>query len=502
MFQLNVPRKTTATIQVWVSVALLVAALFLSLAPIITLKTADNADGINEMIAKIAPDADFEIPERVDITAIKLVKSVGVMGKLMGSITKGAKAMAESQDGEAAEGAVSDMKDTLTSEDGKETIIIAIAMVKTIADSVSKDEDGNKKQLSLASILVLLVSIIAVIALLVMTVLMPIQLIIAAVKGIVPAVKGLQTPEAVSATVAAQLPKFLSMPLTLMLFQCVIPGMEYGSGVIGVAVCAILSVVLGLVISRLRSYKKEQFVYLNIAQGVSIVSLIGFLVFFFNLLKVNVFTSFLNGKLADYLLKVGIATAAKADHVNNAYATDLLLIVVYLFIALSVVSYIDFAAKRLSCTMGANKKGVFPKDSKIVMSVVMLALYIIPAYLMSVKHYFNDVTSTAKVGDDYLLILDGDEKKALGAVLTGLILILASEIALIVLKKVFCPGITADQINTVLGGDAETPDEIAAEAAAIVAEAAAAEAAEAPAEETAEETAEAPEAVAEETVEQ
>ena len=89
--------------------------------------------------------------------------------------------------------------------------------------------------------------------------------------------------------------------------------------------------------------------------------------------------------------------------------------------------------------------------------------------------------------------------------LTGLLLILASEIALIVLKKVFCPGITAEQINTVLGGDAETPDEIAAEAAAIVAEAetVAAEAAEAPAEEApVEEPAEATEAVAEETVEQ
>ncbi len=501
MFQLNVPRKTTATIQVWVSVALLLAALLLSFAPIITLKTADNAEGINEMLEEIAPDADFELPERVDITAIKLIKSVGVMGKLMSSVTKGAKAVSE---GEDADGALSDLEKTLTSEDGKETIIIAIAMVKTVADSVSKDEDGNKKEFNLASLLIILVSFIAVIALLVMTVLLPIQLLIAAIKGIIPAIKGLQTPEAVSATVAAQLPKFLSMPLTIMLFQCVIPGMEYGSGVIGVAVCAIVSVVLGLVVSRLRSYKKDQFVYLNIAQGVSIVSLIGFLVFFFNLLKVNVFNNFMGGKLGDYLLKVTAATLAKQT-TNDAYAIDMLLVVVYLFIALSAVSYIDFAAKRLSCTMGANKKGIFPKDSKLASAIIMLAVYIIPAYLMGVKHYFNDATSTAKVGDDYLLVLDGDEKKALTGVLIGLILVLASEIALIVLKKNFCKGITVEQINCVLGGDAETPDELAAEAAPVAEEATE----EAPATEVAEEAPEAAEEApateetpVEETVEQ
>ena len=42
MFQLNVPKKTTAQIQIWTSVLLLIIATCLSFAPIITLQTINN----------------------------------------------------------------------------------------------------------------------------------------------------------------------------------------------------------------------------------------------------------------------------------------------------------------------------------------------------------------------------------------------------------------------------------------------------------------------------
>ena len=481
MRQLNVPKKLTATVQIWVSILLLVIATSLSLTPIITLNTGDNIDTINQMIDKVAPDSDFVIPEEVDVSAIKLVKSIGVMGKIMSATMKGVKDKDMSNTG-------SEVETILKTPEGQETIVIAISMVSTVASNFDKEDTDASGVL--ASVLTMMVSIIALLALLALTFIIPIMLAWATITALVSALVNLDDPEEVSTKIARKLPGFISMPFTLMLFQCVVPGMTYGGGIVGVCVASILAAVLGLVISRLRSYDDAAFRYLNIVQGVSLVGVIGFVVFFFNLVKTNIFTTFLRGDFAEYVAKVGVEMARNKNvEVQNGYAIDLLLILIYVVLALASVGYLEKCAQRLACSKSANKKGAVPKDTCIVRAIVMLAVYILPAVVIGRKSYFEDPTDMAATeGTKSFLELNGDQAKAFTMVLVGAIIIFMAEIALIVLKSVYCKGMNAESMNALMSG-ADTAS-VAEEVAEVV------DATEGT------ETAEAEEATAEETVEE
>ena len=499
MKQLNVPKKLTARVQIWASVLLLIIATCLSLTPIITLNTVDNADDINKMLADITPEGTetFTIPETVDVSAIKIVKSIGVIAKVVKTTVDAAKAEDMSHVG-------SDIADVFKTEDGQETIVIALSFATTVSSNFdTKDTSGSG---ILASVLTVMVSVIALIALLVMTFVIPVMLLVATVSALISALANLATPEEVSTKIGRKLPGFISLPFTLMLFQCVVPGMTYGSGIVGICVTAILAAVLGLVISRLRSYDAPAFRYLNIVQGVSILGGVGFVVFFFNLVKTNIFTNFLHGKFAEYVASVAVESVKKDPKpVNNGYLIDLALIFVYVILALGSVTYLEKCVQRLACSASANKKGAFPKDTCIVRAILMLAVYILPTVVIGRKSFYNDPTVLDGVGDESLLVLNTEESSALKMVLVGAILMLVAEIALIVLKAVFCKGMNRESMTALMSG-AETAE--AAEAVAeseAVAEETTEEAAEEAVEETAEETVEAAaetEAVAEEATEE
>ena len=500
MRQLNVPKKLTATVQIWVSVLLLVIATSLSLTPIITLNTGDNIDKINEMIEKVAPsaleggeteDGEGPIPETIDISAIKLVKSIGVMGKVMKTTINAAKEKDMSGTGD-------EIAEIFKTDEGKESIVIAVSLVSTVASNFdTKDTDASG---ILASILTMLVSIIALMALLALTFIIPIMLAVATISALISALTHLDTPEEVSEKIARKLPGFISLPFTLMLFQCVVPGMTYGGGIVGICVTSILAAVLGLVISRLRSYDSAAFRYLNIVQGVSALGVIGFVIFFFNLVKTNIFSTFLHGDFAAYVADVGVTLAAdKTAKVQEGYAIDLLLILIYVVLALASVGYLEKCAQRLACSKSANKKGVFPKDTCIVRAIFMLAVYILPAVVMGRKNYYEDPTSTEAIGDKSFLELNADQASAFKMVLVGVIIIIVAEIALIVLKKVFCKGMNTESMQALMSGAETAP--VAAEAVeATETVEATAEAAEETAEEAAPEATE--EASAEEEVNQ
>lgn len=500
MKQLNVPKKLTARVQIWASVLLLIIATCLSLTPIITLNTVDNADDINKMLADITPEGSetFVIPETVDVSAIKIVKSIGVIAKVVKTTMDAAKAEDMSNVG-------SDIADVFKTEDGQETIVIALSFASTVSSNFdTKDTSGSA---ILASVLTVMVSVIALIALLVMTFVIPVMLLIATVSALISALANLSTPEEVSTKIGRKLPGFISLPFTLMLFQCVVPGMTYGSGIVGICVTAILAAVLGLVISRLRSYDAPAFRYLNIVQGVSILGGVGFVVFFFNLVKTNIFTNFLHGKFADYVVEVAKVMAAniKAENkpeINNSYLIDLALIFVYVILALGSVTYLEKCVQRLACSASANKKGAFPKDTCIVRAVLMLAVYILPTVVIGRKSFYKDPTVLDGVGDESLLVLNTEETSALNMVLVGIILMLVAEIALIVLKAVFCKGMNRESMTALMSG-AEAAETAEAEAVAeeTAEEAATEEAVEETAEETVEEAAET-EAVAEEATEE
>ena len=528
MFQLNVPKKTTAQIQIWTSVLLLIIATCLSFAPIITLQTIKNADAINEMLDEIAPEANLEIPETVDVTAIKIVKSIGVGAKIIKASVKAAKDVVDAaKDAKDATDTITDLENDLTNSeikseedlenlqnsletleneagkvtesqekvvdtvgtlgkeilailetpDGRETMLIALSIATTVASSL--DNDNTSGAGLLASILTMLITLIALISLLVLTFVIPIKLLVSTLIALFLGLTKLSNPEAVSTKISRMLPEFISLPFVMMLFQCVVPGMTYGKGIVSVSIVAVISAILGLVVSRLRSYDEAAYRYLNIVQGVSIFGVVGFMVFFFNLIKTNILSSFLTGNFATYLSKVGtilsgfiMSSGKTMPKINSAFLVDLLLIMLYMFFALSSVAYLEKCVERLACSSASKKKGVVVKDTAIVEAILLIAIYVLPTCVMNMKHFFDDPLDTAsKVGSESLLVLeDAAQKSAFNMVLVGIILMLVAEIALIVLKNVFCRGMNAESMAAIMSGDEAAAETVEATEATETAE--------------------------------
>ena len=450
----------------------------------------------------------FKAIYNVDVTAVKIVKSIGVGAKIIKATAKAAKDKLKSVGNAASsannlnnmtndlsnieinsaedlenlqntqqnvanelenlEKATEDIQSAgndlgkeilaiLDTPDGRETMLIALSIATTVSSGFDM---GNLTGAGLlASILTMLITLIALIALLVLTFVIPIMLVASTISALFFALTNLSTPEEVAVKISRKLPGFITLPFTMMLFQCVVPGMTYGKGIVGVCIVTVISAVLGLVVSRLRSYEAPAFRYLNIVQGISIVGIVGFLLFFFNLVQTGILNTFLRGNFADYISRVALILAPFVEHnlplpdINTAFVVDLVLILFYVSLALGSVGYLEKCVQRLACSAVANKKGVIAKDTAIVQAILLIAVYAIPTYIMGLKHFFeNPLDVESKVGDASLLVLNTDQKAALNMALVGIALMLVAEVALIVLKGVFCKGMNKTAIDAIMTG--------------------------------------------------
>ena len=476
MKQLNLPRKLVSTIQLWASVALLVIAFIFSLMPTITIKMDDNISGITEMASKVLPDEDFgflEDMDEVEFSAPKLIGTISLFAKII-SVSA-----ADPSDPDADDKR-EELQEYLESDEGKEDIATAVSIAFTIVNTFELDEQSN----IFSIILTFLISLVGLLAVLILTILLPILIGISCIGAVISALKNIKTPENVSAAVASKLPGKLSLVLAFMLFQCVVSGMTYAAGVSGLLIICVISVVLNFVVSRLREYPSKQFRYLNVLQLPAIVGIIGFVIFFFNIIDSGVFSTFAHGDFALYLTEALALTAAKQT-VNNAYIVDAILIIVYLGIVLGCSSYLNSCARRVSCAVRREKPkgliGIFFSgklhDNNLVKAIFTLGAFIIPTVIAGMKHFYNDPTSTAAEGDASFLTLSAEQESALSAALVGIIIMIVAELAVVILKKVFCKDVSVSEAEELMTGKAMTSAEKLAEAQSIVAEAAAAEAA-------------------------
>ena len=285
-----------------------------------------------------------------------------------------------------------------------------------------------------------------------MTLVIPLMLIIAAIAVVIKALRNIKTPEDVSGAVANKLTPMLSMTLTVMLFQCVINEgvMKAGSGLTTIFVLAIVSVGINFIATRLREYPSAQFKYINIVQPVAILSIVGFLVFFFNLLDTGITTTYIK-RFMPYAI-------AGEEYVHLA------LMGVYILLALGCVSYLDKAARRLCCTVKPEGPkgivGLFIKgkisDNNIVHAVMNLLIYILPAVV---------------IGMDGFRFFYEENESAFSGVLVGAIIMLIAEIAAIALRTVFCKDLSTREAEELLTGTAMTSEEKLAEAQKTIAEA-------------------------------
>lgn len=462
---MNLDKKKMSMAQVWACVLLTVLALIMSLLPIIKLSTGDPETKLG--IATLAAEMGIYLPEiedEVDISAVKLVKSATLIVDMISVATKDNPDQAK----------VDKLEERMKGEDGQDTMMTALALVNTFVDAF--DDDGDTKEESgktgiFTIIFEVLVVFAAILGVLGMTIVLPITFAIRAIKALIIALKNKETPELAIGGVNTGLTQTFSLVMSLMLLQTLLPGMSYGSGVIGLLVIAICSALLNTAMTRLQKYGKDETMYLNLVQGASVVGLIGFFVFFFNFLKTNTFSNFLHGSYTQYmghimLQKTQASKLGVEFEANNAYIIDGIAIIALIGLISVAVTYLISCVSRLSCTL---KKG--KSDCFLAGAIVALVVNLVIKYLVGAKHGYWMVTSTASEGDFSFLVLNADEEKALGALLTGVILMLVAEIALIVLKKVLCKDLAKDTMNSIVSGSLVVEEAPAVEEAPVAEEA-------------------------------
>lgn len=440
MKQLNVSKKVTAPLMIWVSLMLIAATLLFSFMPLMCLDTAKGSSDINEMIGELGIDADIEMPEKVEISVGKLIGAIRVVGSLI----KVAKNATEDMAAEGDNAPVEKIQEIMETDEGKETVLVAAAIATTVMNAFDFGEDSNIISI-VANLLIVFVALIYVLA---FVFVIPIKVIIMLIKALIPALANLKTPELGAAKVGNKLPHMLGIPFTMMIFQSFIPGMTYGWGLIAISVTIIVSVVFCTVLTRLRTYEPRKFRYLNIVQGASVVSIIGFLVFFFNILKTHVINNFLVGP---FTIQVGrIATKQTTD---NSYILDFVLIFLFAIAFLSAVKYLSYSANRLSCTVSHKKVAAKRADSKLIAAIAMLIAYVAPAVVSGGERFVAFDGSKLSY-----LILNDDEKSALTIALIGIIIMIIAEVVLLVLKKKLCKDVAPLEASAIVCGlDNEIP---------------------------------------------
>jgi len=397
----------------------------------------------------LGDEEDFDIPDEVNVSALNIITSISKIVKI--AKTAGA--------GEGAE-ATAELEEYFQSDSGKQTMYTVVALAATVMNVFDFEDMGEMNFMSL--ILDILITMVGLFAVFFLMMFMPIIMIIKTIIILIQALANMKEPERVSGSVANKLAPMVTLPLTIMLFQCVVPGMTYASGVVMIAILAIASIVLGFLVSRTRAYEKGQFAYINIVQGCALVAIAGFLVFFFNLINTGIFKAFVDGNFASYMTEVMLAMTNNPEAVvNKKFIVDGIMMLVYLVLVLVCTAYVGKAAKRLSCTGGKKlKDGSYAKvkDNNLVNVIFMLPIFIIPKVVMGMMHYYKDISSTAAQGDGSFLVLAAEQQSALTGVLVGLIIMFVAEVAVLVLKGVFCKEISADAMEQVMAGEAEAAE--------------------------------------------
>ena len=444
MKQPNVNRKTLSLIQVIISIVLIIASVAACFAPLVKIETNDKLESISELIYEMDPEGelgiemdDFYELDEVKVGFIQFVKIISLSTKISEA---------------ADDGDTQDLQELIKSDEGKEALLMGIAFASIFMDALEPlMEDGEESNISLGIILNLLVQLIALMGILIFTFTIPIIIFIKAFIAIIRALKNIKTPEKCAGKVGKTLPSVMTLPLTYMIAQTFVPGVNFAIGSILILVFALINVFVSATCARLREYSDEEFKYSVIVQGASLIGMIGYLVYFFNILKANIYKRFISGQSLDILTKEAMYEG-KLD-IPNAHIIGLVLILVTFSLILSSVKYLSKNANRFGHTMGSKKR---LRDSAIVKAIFIALTYAFPIYIASGSYDYSNIGFGSKVK---LLEFSSAEKSALTLSLVGIIIMLVAEIGLLVTRKIFAKNLTNEQMAAVVSGMSETPDE-------------------------------------------
>ncbi len=442
MKKINISKRLVALLQTWISVGLIVLSFALSLTPLFSIDTTKVGYGENGGSLKAAVAATVtevtgvelspsDIDDYIGISPIKLISSIDLFIRIVGANSNNSVEEAD------------DLRERMSTESGRRDII-TISALSVSFERISSGTDGNET--FFAVIFNLLVAFLGFIAVLILTVAIPIIFFIKAVIAVTLALIDLKSPERVSGRLGGSLTSIITLPIVYMLVQCVVPGLGVAVGTVLLVVISTLSALINLAATRLREYPDEQLVFLNATQGCALLSLAGFIVYFFSLLNTGILNAFIEGSFTEYIGRVfSISANDPSAEINGKYMVSGILMLIYAVLAVSSATHFDKSVRRL-CLAGAKK------EHNVFQALISLAVCIAPLAVSGAKHYYLDPTSTASVGDASFLPAESFNGGALTGAVIGASIMLIAEIAAILLSKTLAGDISSADKKYLLSG--------------------------------------------------
>ncbi|MBR0188944.1 MAG: hypothetical protein IJQ23_01000 [Clostridia bacterium] len=448
----KVQKKFTLKLQIIVCMILIVLSVFFSFMPLATinLKSSEEKISFQQAITSRVGDDSIDIgslPDSVNITAVKMVQSYRFIfaflndpydshgGEMYKSKNSGASLIKE---------LIEEGNGNLSKEQ-KDNIIIGIVVATSFkqidyyfGDKLNGEYSGTYSQHLPFHIKILsLITILATIFLMAISVILPFIYVIILIKSLVTLIKHKdKLVEYAVPVISGRLPKAAIFPLFYIIIPFLIQRLSFGIGIIFLLLitllCSVVNAFLGRIdfIGRLKddNNKNKNIMNINIMQGISVIAFVGFLIFLFSFLQTDLVQTFFRENYFGYLRVViyaeNVGSRIEASHLF--YFDGLLMVAMVVILLVVVPIYFTKNLRRFSLSLNT--------DRHIVLSSFMALVVILPLICAKTELGYVNLKD-ADNGTFSLLPLTSAQLTNLIISLAGIVIVLAAEIALIILKK-------------------------------------------------------------------
>ena len=442
MFNLKISKRALASLQAFVSLALVVLAFVFSLFPLFSIDTTalgygEDGGALKDEIAlsisrytgeECLPS---EIDDSVEVSSFELLSSLVLYGKIIMDNV--------SYESEGAD----EIKERLR-DDGDRSNITVVAAISATIEKMGKTVIGNESVFTI--MLGVVLPILGIISVFILTLLIPIIMMFKMIRALIIALRGKKTLEKISGRLCGSLQGLFVLLTLYMLLECLSQIFDAGWGLVVLFFIAVFSVIFNAVAVRLREYDKPRTLYLNTVQGASLISLIGFIIFFFNIINAGAYKAFVEGPFADYTSLVLSQSASNPSaQIRGEYIADVIMMIFYLFAVALSVGYPDRVTKKLS--LGGAKR-----ESSLVLPALAVISALIPLIISSMEHCFESaIVGDSLVGTSFLSAESYGHGSMIAA-LIGAIIMLISEIAQATLLSVYSKELILEDRAELLSG--------------------------------------------------
>ena len=422
---INAPHNGVARVHIFLCFALIVAALFVSVMPLAKLDvSAENAEQISSLFEEIdcehVNDDLGDVTGTVDITALQLYKSVKLFTILY-------KASIQGSIDNIDESVKQEFKDCILNSDGTFNEEMRYPVVITSAIAVSLNDKVNDSGASIKNIVNLIVYIFAITTMISSVMFMPIVYAILSLVSVITLIRCISNPVDSEKRISGRLIGVLSTPLVLILLPCVEQSLSYGDAIPLILLLVAGTTAINVIFSHLHRWDGDSHRLINVTQFATLFSIGGYAMFFYNILSTGIFNALFNGKWSEVM-------SGSMDILNSSlyvYFADAAMITIAAVLVLVSKAYAVKTLKRISLA------GRYADEN---MGVGCLALSIVTGVSLLLPFLMTRMTHVDPANGEIVAILEltVEQQIAFTAAVYGVAIMIASEILLFILKKIFC----------------------------------------------------------------